>query len=220
MNIVETITRSLAETFNGFAAFIPKLFGAIIILLIGWLIARAIKFALSKILKALKFDDLTEKVGINGHLAKAGMKSRGSDLIAKLGYWVVMFTVLILFFNSLGLGMVSDLLSDVIKFIPNIIIACILLVIGMYLAQFVQGLVLAALNTGGFSNPAMVGKIAYGAIMFLVITMVLNQLGIGEGILDNIISIIVGALGLALSIAFGLGGVEWAKGMLGKITKQ
>lgn len=220
MNIVETITRSLAETFNGFAAFIPKLFGAIIILLIGWLIARAIKFALSKILKALKFDDLTEKVGINGHLAKAGMKSRGSDLIAKLGYWVVMFTVLILFFNSLGLGMVSDLLSDVIKFIPNIIIACILLVIGMYLAQFVQGLVLAALNTGGFSNPAMVGKIAYGAIMFLVITMVLNQLGIGEGILDNIISIVVGALGLALSIAFGLGGVEWAKGMLGKITKQ
>ena len=220
MNIVETITRSLAETFNGFAAFIPKLFGAIIILLIGWLIARAIKFALSKILKALKFDDLTEKVGINGHLANAGMNSRGSDLIAKLGYWVVMFTVLILFFNSLGLGMVSDLLSDVIKFIPNIIIACILLVIGMYLAQFVQGLVLAALNTGGFSNPAMVGKIAYGAIMFLVITMVLNQLGIGEGILDNIISIVVGALGLALSIAFGLGGVEWAKGMLGKITKQ
>jgi len=220
MNIVETISSSLKQTFDGFAAFIPKLFGALIILLIGWIIARMIKFALSKVLKAVKFDDLTEKVGINGYIAKAGMKSRGSDLIAKLGYWIVMFTVLVLFFNSLGLGMVSDLLSDVIKFIPNIIAACILLVVGMYLAQFVQGLVEAALKTGGFSNPGLVGKIAYGAIMFLTLTIVLNQLNIGEGILDNLISIIFGALGLALSIAFGLGGVEWAKSMLNKISRN
>ncbi len=219
MNVVEAIRGSLTNTFNGFAEFIPKLFGALIILLIGWLIARAIKFALSKVLKAVNFDSLTEKVGINGYMAKAGLKARGSDLIAKLGYWIVMFTVLTLFFNSLGLESVSGLLQDVINFIPNIIVACILLVIGMYLAQFVQGLAEGALKAGGFSNPGLVGKIAYGAVMFLTVTLVLNQLSIGDGILDKIISIVLGALGLGLSIAFGLGGVDWAKKTINNIGK-
>ena len=218
MNVVEAIMESLSSTFNGFAAFIPKLFGALVILLIGWLIARAIKFALSKVLKAVNFDSLTEKVGINSYLSKAGLKSRGSDLIAKLGYWIVMFTVLVLFFNSLGLEAVSGLLQDVINFIPNIIVACILLVVGMYLAQFVQGLAEGALKAGNFSNPGLVGKIAYGAIMFLTITLALNQLHIGEGILDNIISIVVGALGLGLSIAFGLGGQDWARKTINDLT--
>ncbi len=218
MNVVEAISESLKGTFNGFASFIPKLFGALVILLIGWLIARAIKFALSKILKAVNFDALTEKVGINGYMAKAGLKSRGSDLIAKLGYWIVMFTVLVMFFNSLGLEVVSELLNDVIKFIPNIIVACILLVIGMYLAQFVQGLSEGALKAGGFSKPGLVGKIAYGAVMFLTVTLALNQLHIGDGILDKIISIILGALGLGLSIAFGLGGQDWARKMIGELS--
>ena len=211
MDVVSALRDSLSGTFNTFASFIPKLFGALIILLIGWLIARAIRFALSKVLKAVKFDDLTEKVGINGHLANAGLKARGSDLIAKLGYWIVMFTVLVMFFNSLGLEVVSNLLNDVIKFIPNIIVGCILLVVGMYLAQFVQGLAEGALKAGGFSNPGLVGKIAYGAIMFLTVTLVLNQLHIGDGILDKIIGIVLGALGLGLSIAFGLGGQDWAR---------
>ncbi len=218
MDVVSALKDSLSGTFNTFATFIPKLFGALIILLIGWLIARAIKFALSKVLKAVKFDDLTEKVGINGHLANAGMKARGSDLIAKLGYWIVMFTVLVMFFNSLGLDVVSNLLNDVIKFIPNIIVGCILLVVGMYLAQFVSGLAEGALKAGGFSNPGLVGKIAYGAIMFLTVTLVLNQLHIGDGILDKIIGIVLGALGLGLSIAFGLGGQDWARKTINDIS--
>lgn len=220
MDVVVAIKESLSSTFNGFAAFIPKLFGALVILLIGWLIARAIKFALSKVLKAVNFDALTEKVGINGYLAKAGLKARGSDLIAKLGYWIVMFTVLVMFFNSLGLEAVSGLLNDVIKFIPNIIVACILLVVGMYLAQFVQGLAEGALKAGGFSNPGLVGKIAYGAVMFLAVTLVLNQLHIGDGILDKIISIVLGALGLGLSLAFGLGGQDWARKTINSLTDK
>jgi hypothetical protein len=219
MNVVEAISESLSSTFNGFAAFIPKLFGALIILLIGWLIARAIKFALSKVLKAVNFDSITEKVGINGYMAKAGLKSKGSDMIAKLGYWIVMLTVLILFFDSLGLPSVSGLLRDGVNFIPKIMVACILLVIGMYIAQFASGLAEGTLKAGGFSNPGLVAKIVYGAIMFLVVTIALDKLDIGSGILDNILSIVLGALGLGLSIAFGLGGVDWAKKTISNISK-
>jgi len=139
-NVLASIQDALQGTWSGFANFIPKLFGALVILIIGWIVARIVRFALSKILKAVKFDNLAEQVGINGYMAKAGLKSRGSDLIAKLGYWIVMFTVLVMFFNSLGLEVVSNLLNDVIKFIPNIIVGCILLVVGMYAAQFLSGL--------------------------------------------------------------------------------
>lgn len=219
MDVVVAIKESLGSTFDGFAAFIPKLFGALVILLIGWLIARAIKFALSKVLKAVNFDALTEKVGINGYMAKAGMKARGSDLIAKLGYWIVMLTVLIMFFNSLGLEAVSGLLNDAVQFIPNIIVACILLVVGMYIAQFAQGLAVGALKAGGFDKADLVGKIAYGSIMFLIVTMVLNQLHIGDGIIDKVISIVLGALGLGLSIAFGLGAQDWVKKTINGMSK-
>lgn len=218
MDVVVAIKESLGSTFNGFAAFIPKLLGALVILLIGWLIARAIRFALSKVLKAVNFDALTEKVGINGYMAKAGLKARGSDLIAKLGYWIVMLTVLIMFFNSLGLEAVSGLLQDAIQFIPNIIVACILLVVGMYVAQMAQGLAVGALKAGGFDKAELVGKITYGAIMFLIVTMVLNQLHIGDGIIDKVISIILGALGLGLSIAFGLGAQDWVRKTINGIS--
>jgi len=163
--------------------------------------------------------DVVEKVGINGYLAKAGLKSRGSDLIAKLGYWIVMLTVLIMFFNSLGLEAVSGLLNDAVQFIPNIIVACILLVVGMYIAQFAQGLAVGALKAGGFEKADLVGKIAYGAIMFLIVTMVLNQLHIGDGIVDKVISIVLGALGLGLAIAFGLGGQDWVRKTINNFSK-
>jgi len=219
MNVVDSISEALGSTFNSLGAFIPKLFGAIVILLIGWLIARAIKFALSKILKAINFDSLTEKVGINGYMAKAGLKARASDLIAKLGYWIVMLTVLILFFDSLGLSSVSGLLRDAVNFIPKIMVACLLLVVGMYIAKFASELAEGTLKAGGFSNPGLVSKIVYGVIMFLTVTIALDKVNIGAGVLENIISIILGALGLGLSIAFGLGGVDWAKSMISKVSK-
>jgi len=219
MDVVSAIQESLGSMFRGFAAFIPKLFGALVILLIGWLIARAVKFALSKVLKAVNFDSLTEKVGINGMIAKSGMKASGSDLIAKLGYWIIMLPVLVLFFNGLGLEAVSGLLQDAAAFIPNIIVACVLLVVGMYIGQMVQVIVTNALLANGVSKAPLIGKIAYGAIMFLILSMVLNQLGIGTGIVDKVVSIILGSLGLGLSIAFGLGAQDWVKKTIGGLTK-
>lgn len=215
----QSLQTALQGTYNTTANFLPKLISAIVLLLIGWIIARSLKWALYKVLKAIKFDNLADKVGINGYLAKGGLKSSASGIISKLGYWIVMLTVLILFFNTLGLESVSGLLQDVIKFIPNIIVACILLIVGMYLAEFVSGLVVAALKGGDFDNPNLVGRIAYGAVMFFTIAIVMNQLGIAEDLVNNVVGIILGGLGLATAIAFGLGGRDWAGRLINKYTK-
>jgi len=210
-NVVSSIQVALQNTWSTIAGFVPTLISALIIWIIGWFIARSLRWAATKVLKAVQFDDLADRLGINEFLGKGGMKHKASSLIATLIYWIIMFTVLVMVFNTLGLEVVSDLLNKVILFIPNIIVACILLVVGMYLAEFVSGLVAGALKGGNFSSPDMVAKIAYYAVMFLTVTLALNQLNIGDGIIDNIVQIVLGALGIALALAFGLGGRDWAK---------
>lgn len=218
-NIGTAIQNSLTGTWDSIATFLPTLFSAFVILIIGWIIAKIIKGVLNRILKAVKFDNIADKVGVNSFLAKGGMKHRASSLIATLGYWIVMFTTLVMFFDNLGLEVVSDLLTDVIKYIPNIIVGCLLLVVGMYLAEFVSGLVVGTLKGGGYGNAEFVGRLAYGGVMFFAIAIVLEQLGIGGNIINTVVTVIMSGAGLALALAFGLGGREWASGIIQKYFK-
>jgi len=214
------IQDSLGGTFKSIGEFLPTLLSAVVLLLIGWIIAKIVKGVLTRILNAVKFNDLADKVGINGFLSKGGMKHRASSLVATLVYWIVMFTTLVTFFNTLGLDVVSDLLKDVITYIPNIIVGCLLLVVGMYLAEFVSGLVVGALKGGGYEKPELIGRIAYGAVMFFAIAIVLEQLGIGGDIINTVVTVIMSGAGLALALAFGLGGREWAGRVINKTFKD
>lgn len=218
MNVIDSIQSALTSTFNTAGEFVPKLIGAIIIFLIGWIVAKILRTIINKVLKAVKFDDVADSIGINGMLAKGGLKKRASGMLATLVYWIAMFVTWGLVFDTLGLQVVSNLLTDVVQYIPNVIVACILLVVGTYLAQFVSGLVSASLKASGFSNEELVTKVAYGGVMFFTVVLALNQLGIGDGILDKVVSIVLGGLGLGLAIAFGLGGKEWAAEMIKKIS--
>ncbi len=218
--VIDEIQKSLQNTFGKIGDFLPTLISALIILIIGWIIAKIIKWALLKLLRAVKIDNVADRVGINGYLAKGGIRKKSSGLIATLGYWTVMFTVLTMFFNTLGLDVVSNLLTEVISYIPNIIIACLLLIVGMYLAEFVSGLVVGALKGGDFENPEFVGRIAYGAVMFFTIALVLDQLGIGQNIVNTVVTVIMSGAGLAFAIAFGLGGKDWAAGIMNKYLKK
>ena len=220
LNIVDAIQTSLTQAFGNMGAFATKLVGALIILLIGYIIAKVIKWAVYKVLKVVKFDTIADKVGINGYLAKGGIKKTASGLISTLIYWIVMFTTLTLFFDALGLTVVTDLLKSVINYIPNVLVGCVLLIVGMYLAEFVSGVAVAALRSGDFENPEMIGRIAYGAVMFFVVAIVMDQLGIGSNIINTIVTVVTSGLGLALAIAFGLGGREWAADVINKNLRK
>lgn len=216
INIIEAIQASLTQAFGNIGSFASKLLGALLILLIGWIIAKIIKWAAYKLLKIVKFDTLADKVGVNSYLQKGGIKRTSSGLIATLVYWIVMFTTLTLFFDAMDLTVVTDLLKSVINYIPNVLVACILLIIGMYLAEFVSGLAVAALRTGDFESPELIGRIAYAAVMFFVIAIVLDQLGIGSNIVNTVVTVVTSGIGLALAIAFGLGGKDWAADVINR----
>lgn len=220
LSIADSLKASLGTTFNSVAGFLPRLVSALIILFIGYIVAKIVKNVLVRVLRAVKFNDVADKVGINGFMSKAGLKSDASGIMGKMGYWMIMLTTLILFFNNLGLPEVSGLLQQAVAFIPRILVGCILLIIGMYAADFLRDMVVATLKGGGFDNPNLVGNISYGGIMFLVVSMVLDQIGIGGDIINTLVTSVLGGVSIAVAIAFGLGGREWAAKQIKNISKM
>lgn len=210
---------ALGSTMNTVGTFIPKLVGALIVLLIGYIIAKIIKRVLTEVLRKIKFNDVADKVGVNGFMAKAGLKSDASGMMGIMGYWMVMLTVLTLFFSNLGLPEVSGLLQDGVAFIPKLLVGCILLIIGMFGANFARDLVTATMKgSGNGDKAALVGKVVYGGIMFLIVTMVLDQIGIGGNIVNTVVTSVLGGLSIAVAIAFGLGGKDWAANQMKKLS--
>lgn len=125
-----------------------------------------------------------------------------------------MLIVLVNFFNHLGLELVSDLLNQLLLFIPNVLISSVLIIIGFYLAEFVSSLVFSSLEDNNFENPELISKLVFYSIAFFTVAISLTQMGIGENIITNIVSIFFGSIGLALAISFGLGSKDWAEGIL------
>ncbi len=218
INVLDIVSESLIGFFNNLSASLPNIIGALLILIIGWVLAKVIKWAAKKLLKVTRFDNLADRLGVGSFLAKGGFKSSASGILASLVYWTIMLAVLNAVFNKLGLEVVSEMLNRIILFIPKIIVACILLVIGMYLADFVKNLVIGSLKGGNMmpSKANRFGTYAYGGVMFFVFCFALTFLGIGTEIIITVVQMVLGGLALGVALAFGLGGKDWAKGIVEK----
>ncbi|GAA4417949.1 hypothetical protein GCM10023187_50860 [Nibrella viscosa] len=203
-----------------FVGFFPRLIGALLLLLIGWLIARAVRWGVEKLLKTIRFDNLTAKVGIDTFLQKGGIQHSSSYLFATMIYWILMLIVFEAFFNSLGLEVISGLLNDIILYVPNIIVATVILIIGMYLADFVRGLVVAALRNANIAQAGLIGLAVRVLMIFLVFAIALSQLRIAQDIITAVVTLVLGAFCLALAIAFGFGARDWAADIVNRYVRN
>jgi hypothetical protein len=216
---IQIVQSSLLSFFAQISAFLPKLLGALLILIIGTIIARGLRWTVTKALGLIAFDTIIEKVNIDKYLAKAGVSKKPSELVAGLIYLVIMLAIYVAFFNSLGLEVISDLLNKVIVFLPNVLVASLIMVVGFYLADFVKDIVVAAVKVTAVEKPELFGNIASAAIFFIAGTIALTQLNVGTEIITSIVSAVFGALALALGISFGLGGKDWAASIIAKYLK-
>ena len=129
---------------------------------------------------------------------------------------IIMLIVIVAAFNSLGLRVASELFNQVILFIPNIIVSIFVLILGLFLANFTRQVVVTYCRNVGIQNADTMGKIAQYAIVIFVVSIALTQMNIGEEILTNLIVVLFGAVCLALALAFGLGGRDWASRVIEK----
>lgn len=200
--------------------FLPKLTGAIIVLVLGWLIAKASRWAIVRGLRLARFNLLTEKAGVDDFLKRGGSKKDTVEVLSILGYWLVILVTLLTAFNTLGLGVVAELLRRVVLFVPNVIVAVLIIAIGLYFARLVSESVITYSKNVGLEDADLLGRIARYAIVTFVTILALAQMDIGGEILKNAFYILFGALCLGLALAFGLGSQKSAGEMLERFLQN
>ena len=218
--IYNVVVDSLKEVLTRAAGYFPTLFSALIVLILGWYIARLIRDVIHSALKTVKFDDLASKAGISGVLDRSGVKMTVSHMIAALFYWLLIIVVLMATVNILGLTMVSGLLERVFAYIPHVITAVFIFTLGMFVANFVSGMVVAMANNASLPHPDFLGRISKYAIVLFILSIALEELGIAPLLVGTTFNILFGAVCLALALAFGLGGRDAAARYIEEIKKR
>ena len=190
--------------------FLPRVVLAVVVLIAGWLIAKVVRFAVVKALRAINFHVLTERAGIDTFLRQGGMATDASAVFGLLAYWLVILAALLIAFNGLGLTYVTDLLGRVVWFIPNLFVALLILAFGAYFARFVGDAVGNYGRNANVQDAHFLGKLAQYAILIFVVLIALDQVKIGGDIVRQSFLVILAGVVFALALAFGLAGKDWA----------
>jgi flagellar biosynthesis protein FliQ len=194
--------------------FLPRLAIALLVILVGWFLAKAARYAIVKGLRAVNFHVVTERAGLDGFLRDGGVNADTTEIIALIVYWLVILGALVVGFNSLGLIYVTDLLGRVILFVPKVLVALLVLAFGAYFARFIGNAITAYCRNVHMQDADLLGRLAQYAILTFVILIALDQVSIGGDIVRQSFLIILAGLVFALALAFGLGGKEWAAELL------
>ncbi|HAV43430.1 TPA: hypothetical protein DCX15_05385 [bacterium] len=218
--LIEPIQAMLSQV----TSKIPDVAMALLILIIGWLLAKAVKAIVTKGLKIVRFDIAAGKAGISNALVKGGVKYTPAELIGILVYWLIILVIFGAAVDAIGLEIAAEMFKKLFDYIPCVIAAIFVLVLGMFLAGFVGGVVRTATTNAGVAHSKVVGGIAQYIIIIFAIVIALNQLKIEIDIVNSVIGYLVMGICLAFGLAFGLGckdiAGEFMKNLIDRYTKQ
>lgn len=209
-NWSDAMIASLAGAASMFFAAIPRIIGFAIILIVGWIIAAMIEKAVVAVLRAVHFNVLAERSGLAGFIQKSNMKDDAAGTIGLITKWFVRLITLVVAFDALGLLAVSQILHQLLMWLPNVVVALVVLVIGGIAANALGNVVLGTATEGGVERPDFLAKVARYAVWAFAIMVAINQMGIATSLINILLMAAAGALALALGLSFGLGGRDTA----------
>ena len=209
-NQLDIFLSSMNQFWHQVVAFFPKLLAVIIILFFGWVIAKVSQIAIKRFLKWVKFDQFSDRSGLESYLQSDEYDVSLSGIISKIIFWLVILLFVITGANALGLTEVADMLKQLANYLPKIIVAIVVLIFGTLLGRFINRLVFAWLHGIKFAGALQVSTSAEYLVQIFAIFVALEQLQIGSQLVTALFIIMFGAVFLALAIAFGLGGKDWA----------
>jgi hypothetical protein len=207
---IDLFLSSLHTFWGQIALFLPKLLAALLLLLLGFLLARLLRAGVRRGLEAMGFGRMAEKSGLEAMVRQGGVDLSLAGIIAGTVYWLVLLVVAVSAANSLGLESVAGLANKVILYLPNVVVAILVLVFGTLFARVVNRLVFAWLNGAKFPGALGVSTGMEYAVQIFALFLALEQLDIGTTLLTVAFAIVFGGLVFALALAFGLGGRDWA----------
>lgn len=214
MQSIDMLVDATREFLHQTAAFLPKLLLALLVVAVGWLLAKAVRFAVERALRAVNFNVLTERAGTDNFLKQAGMRGDTTTLFGLVAFWLVVVAALIIAFNGMGLTYLPELLGRAVLFTPKLLIAMLIMVFGSYCARLVGNAVQNYCAEAHIADADVLSRLVRYGIMLFVVMIALSQIEVGGDIVQRTFLIILAGLMLAIALAFGLGGKEWAAALL------
>lgn len=217
----QVVAASFQDVWYGLITFAPKILAAIIIFLLGWLVGSVVGRWVAHIIRSLKVDNALREVGTEDVLAKAGFRLNVGNFIGGLVKWFLIIVFLVASLDILALTQVTDFLRGIVlAYLPNVIVASLILIIAAIIADALQRIVTGSARAANVSSAKFLGSLVKWAIWVFAVLIALYQLGIGQEIMNNIITGVVAMLALAGGLAFGLGGRDAAGRYIEKIRQE
>jgi hypothetical protein len=201
---------SFTNSINTFMGFIPSLIGALIMLVVGWFISGFLARLIARGLNAIGLERAVERSGIGRFIEQTNTRWTMSEIIAALIKWSIFLIFIQAAASLFGFPQITGIINSVILFIPKLIVALAIIVIGSLLAKFLAGLVRGSLAEMGVGNANLLSRLAKYAVIAFSIIAAFNQIGIAQTVVNTLLFGLIGSIALALGLAFGLGGREVA----------
>lgn len=202
------------------AVFLPNLFFAVAIILIGWTVCNLIKKIVIRVLKLCQFDVLADRAGIKQALERGGIKQSTSEILGLLVFWFLFLIAIVTTLETLNLSGATDTLHTIYLYIPKIVAALVVLILGLYFANFLESVTRTSCANAGLAQAASIGRAAYIGTTIFVVAGIFEILDIASEIVIWAFILVFGAVCLALALAFGLGGRDVAARHLEKWLEQ
>jgi len=210
MNQVQTIGNTFMYSLQTFFQFLPTLLGAILLLAIGWFVARMVAKLVERGLHSLGFERAAERSGIGQFVRRSGSTRTTSQIVAQLAKW---FTFLIFVqgaANILAMPQLTGIINSIVLFIPRLLVGIAIIIVASLVANFVSGVVRASMLETGVENPELLANLARYAVIAFGLIAALDHIGIARTVVNTLFIGLVGSISLAVGLAFGLGGREVA----------
>jgi hypothetical protein len=194
--------------------FLPAVVGAAVLLVSGYFVARQIEKWVDRTLAKLNFNQMAKDGGIAGVMERAEPSLDPVHAVGKLAFWLVMLVVILLASTALGLENINEMFGMMLGFIPTLISAIVIIILGIIVGEFVRGTIVA--SAGGVAGVPTLAKLSKGIVIVIAVFMALQQVGVAEEIVTTAFTLILGAAALGTGLAFGLGNTHLA----GEITRR
>lgn len=216
----DVLSLSFKNLWLGVIGFVPNLVIAIVIVLLGWGIGVLLGRVVSQVVKAIKVDEALRRAGVEDFLNKGGLNLNAGNFLGALVRWFVILVFLVAAFDILHLSQVTLFLKDILNYLPQVIVAVLILIAAGYVADAMKKVVLSSAMTADLTSAGFLATITKWVIWVFAVLVALSQLGIASGFIQTIFTGLVVALSLGLGLAFGLGGQEAASRVVERVGKE
>lgn len=206
----EAIYYSLTDALMHFVSFLPALIGALIVLIVGWFVSGLLAGLIERGLKAVGFERAVEHSGIGDFISRSGTKMTTSGIIATLVKYFIFLIFVQAAANVVGIPQLTEIINRIILYIPNVIIAMAIIIVGTLIARFLSGLVRSSVSELGVGNPNLLATLTQYIVIGFSVIAAIDQLGIAATLINTLLIGLIGSVALAIGLAFGLGGRDVA----------